>query len=140
MNRLRIVLDTNIIVSAALHPGALEEQIIELIAARVLKLYISADLVSEYQEVLQRPKFSKLDADQVARLLTLLTDEAILVRLAVSIDESDNRFLECAQTAEADFFITGNKKHFPERWKKTQVVNARQFFRFLETLDENEEK
>ncbi len=142
MNRLRIVLDTNVIVSAALQPGGLEGQIIELIAARVISLYISPDLIDEYQEVLQRPKFTKLDPDQVARLLTLLADEATVVspqhRLSVSPDDSDNRFLECAETAEADFLITGNKKHFPERWKKTRVVNARQFFEFLENVRESE--
>ncbi len=142
MNRLRIVLDTNVVVSAALRPDGLEGHLIELIAARVLLLYISPDLLSEYQEVFQRPKFSKLNAEQVARLLALLGDEATVVspkdRLSVSPDDSDNRFLECAETAEADFLITGNKKHFPKRWRTTQVVNAREFFQFLESLEKRE--
>jgi hypothetical protein len=34
--------------------------------------------------------------------------------------------LECAETASANFLVTGNKRHFPKHWKNTQVVNARE--------------
>jgi predicted nucleic acid-binding protein len=47
--------------------------------------------------------------------------------LTVSRDEPDNRFLECAEAAKADFLITGNLRHFPKEWKGTRVVTARQF-------------
>ena len=39
----------------------------------------------------------------------------------------NNRFLECAETINAEFLITGNKRHFPEVWKGTKIVNAREF-------------
>jgi predicted nucleic acid-binding protein len=68
-------------------------------------------------------------------LLNLLASEAILVtptnRLDVSPDEPDNRVLECAEAATADFLVTGNKRHFPKRWKNTGVVNARELFDLL---------
>ena len=68
---------------------------------------------------------------EVARFLTLIRPASILVVLArtlsVSNDEPDNRFLECAETAHAEFLITGNKRHFPRQWKITEVVNAREF-------------
>jgi predicted nucleic acid-binding protein len=48
--------------------------------------------------------------------------------VSASSDEADNRFLECAEVARADYLVTGNKKHFPHRWKTTEVVNAREFF------------
>jgi hypothetical protein len=48
-------------------------------------------------------------------------------RLQASPDEADNRFLECAETVDAEFLITGNKRHFPKTWKGTKVVNAREF-------------
>jgi predicted nucleic acid-binding protein len=41
-------------------------------------------------------------------------------------DEPDNRFLECAEAAGAEFLVTGNKRHFPQRWKTTRVANARE--------------
>jgi predicted nucleic acid-binding protein len=53
-------------------------------------------------------------------------------RLTVSKDEADNRFLECAQTAEAEYVVTGNIKHFPTLYKNIMVVTSR---RFLEILD-----
>lgn len=42
-------------------------------------------------------------------------------------DPEDNRLLECAAAAAADYLITGNKRHFPTRWRKIMVVNAREF-------------
>jgi predicted nucleic acid-binding protein len=48
-------------------------------------------------------------------------------RVSVSPDEPDNRFLECADAAQSDYLITGNKRHFPKQWKTTSIVNAREF-------------
>ena len=47
-------------------------------------------------------------------------------KVSASPDEADNRFLEYAEAARADFLVTGNKKHFPKRWKTTEVVNTRE--------------
>jgi predicted nucleic acid-binding protein len=47
-------------------------------------------------------------------------------KLAVSRDERDNRFLECAEAANAEFLVTGNRRHFPEVWKTTRIVSARE--------------
>jgi predicted nucleic acid-binding protein len=48
-------------------------------------------------------------------------------KVAMSPDEPENRFLECAETIDAEFLITGNKRHFPGIWKGTKIVNAREF-------------
>ena len=60
---------------------------------------------------------------------------AIVVRpkekLAVSPDEKDNRFLECAEAADADYLVTGNKRHFPEQWKECRVIGARDLVELL---------
>jgi len=52
-------------------------------------------------------------------------------KLTVSPDESDNRFLECAEAARADYLVTGNTKHFPARYKTTAVVTGRHFLDLL---------
>ena len=57
MNRPRVVLDTNVIVSAAVKPGGLEERIVELVAAREIALCLSAAVLAEYEMVLARQKF-----------------------------------------------------------------------------------
>jgi predicted nucleic acid-binding protein len=45
----------------------------------------------------------------------------------VTTDPDDNKFLECADAARADYLITGNQKHFPKFWKKTKVIMSREF-------------
>jgi len=52
-------------------------------------------------------------------------------RVSESPDESDNRFLECAETGSADYLVTGNVSHFPKTWRKTQVVTIRRFLELL---------
>jgi predicted nucleic acid-binding protein len=47
-------------------------------------------------------------------------------RLAISVDEEDNRLLECAQTAKVDLLITGNRKHFPDRIHETRIITPRE--------------
>jgi predicted nucleic acid-binding protein len=51
--------------------------------------------------------------------------------LAVSPDETDNRFLECAEAAGVDFLVTGNRRHFPNVWKTTRIVCARELVEFV---------
>jgi uncharacterized protein len=131
MNALRVVIDTNIVISAALKPGGLESQIIELVIAREITLCASTAVFAEYESVLGRPKFARVDPTHIARLLKLLKSEATMVEpresVTESMDESDNRFLECAETANADYLVTGNARHFPKRWKITKILNAREF-------------
>ncbi|MGC8495032.1 MAG: PIN domain-containing protein [Syntrophobacteraceae bacterium] len=71
---------------------------------------------------MNRPKFKKLDQGKVKELLSRLRSEAHRV------DPEDNKFLECAVEAEADFLITGNTKHFPPgKFQETVILNPTQF-------------
>jgi predicted nucleic acid-binding protein len=45
----------------------------------------------------------------------------------VAPDPDDNKFLECADAARADYLVTGNPRHFPKFWKKTKVITSREF-------------
>ncbi len=132
---VRIVLDTNVLISAALQPRGLPARVLEKVAYGAVELCASSEILDEYREVLSRPKFAGLDPRRVARLLTLVTEAATMVtpagRLAESPDESDNRFYECADAAAADFIVTGNAKHFSKPYKSTRVVTARQLLDLL---------
>jgi predicted nucleic acid-binding protein len=83
---------------------------------------------SEYREILHRPRF-QLHPRQVHAVLRDIRKAAHFVRpagnLAVSPHESDNRLLECAQAARADYLVTGNLRHFPSVHKTTKVVTGR---------------
>lgn len=129
MRIIRVVLDTNVLISAHLNGEGYERHALDLALAGKLQLAVSEAILDEYAGVLSRPKFAIMPR-QVARSLRLIRASARIVHprneLAVTRDPADNRFLECAEAARADFLVTGNKRHFPKSWRQTLVVNARE--------------
>jgi uncharacterized protein len=127
---LRLVVDTNIVISAALKPDGLQRAVIVLAITKPARLYISAAIFSEYRDVLSRPEF-RIRKGLQQQLLTLIENHARLIRrsrpLQVTSDPDDNIFLECADAARADYLITGNQKHFPRFWKRTKTITSREF-------------
>ncbi len=129
MPRPSVVLDTNVVVSAHLNSNGLERFVLDLAVNGKLALYYSEAILAEYEGVLSRAKFRIASAD-LSESLTLIRNAgkrvAPKIRLQVALDPGDNIFLECAQEASAQYLVTGNKKHFPEMWKSTSIVNARE--------------
>lgn len=134
MNSIRVVLDTNVVVSAHLNDEGFERYVFDLCLAGKLEVVVSKEILEEYDGVLRRPKFG-LDPRMVARSLRLLRSKARVVRpqkkLNVARDPDDNRFLECAHRARAHYLVTGNKRHFPKAWRQTLVVNARELIEWI---------
>ncbi len=135
----RVVLDTNVVVSALIKPHGLEDQVLRLALSGRIQLCISPAVLAEYARVLQYPKL-KLKAEEQRVALEELTKHSRVVHPASTIDvitrdAADNRFLECAEEAKADYLVTGNLKHFPVAWKATRVVNGRQLLERLALLD-----
>lgn len=130
MRRPSVVLDTNIIVSAHLKEEGLERFVLDLALACKFQLFLSAEILEEYEAVLARSAF-KLNPDRIAASLRLIEKAAIVVRpekrLEAAKDPDDNKFLECVAEAQAGYLVTGNKKHFPAQWQQTRIVNAREF-------------
>jgi predicted nucleic acid-binding protein len=83
---------------------------------------------------LLRPKFG-IDPELVQASLQLIKSKSRKVRpkrrIAESPDPDDNKFLECADAANADYLVTGNKRHFPVSLGNTQVVNARELIEII---------
>jgi putative PIN family toxin of toxin-antitoxin system len=129
MRTIRVVLDTNVVVSAHLSPEGYERSVLDLALSGKLRMFVSEAILREYESVLQRPKF-RLKPFDVSRSLRLLRAAAKVVatygELNVARDPGDNRFLECAEAAKADYLVTGNKRHFPKQWRQTLIVNARE--------------
>ena len=99
-----------------------------------IALYVSPPVLAEYEEVLRRPRL-KLQPQQIATAMAAIRKVAHLVKpnhtVSVSPHESDNRFLECAEAAEADWLVTGNTRHFPESHVQTKTVTGRRFLDIL---------
>lgn len=132
-NTVRIVLDTNILVSACWKPGGLEAQVVNMATTGEAIACVSPAVLAEYRDVLSRPKLAAVNARTI-ELLAALELNAIVVERAIpvntSIDDDDNRFLECASAAGAEFLITGNLRHYPATCGTTRVVNARAFLSY----------
>ena len=130
MIALRLVIDTNVIISAALKPDGLQRTTFLLAITKPGRLYVSKPILEEYADVLSRPELSIRKGLRL-QLLQLIKNHGHLVapsrRLDVTSDPDDNIFVECADAARADFLITGNRKHFPLFWKSTKIVTPREF-------------
>ena len=93
---------------------------------------MSEELLREYEGVLKRPKF-KLGEKEVENLMKLIRGKAFKVKPSKKLtkikkDLADNRVIECALEAQADFIVTGNKKHFPfEKFHRAKVVSPQEF-------------
>ncbi len=134
MRPIRVVLDTNVVVSAHLNAEGYERHVLDLVLARKLQLAVSEAILAEYEGVLRRSKFA-IKPRQVTRSMRMIRIAARVVRppraLKVALDPADNRFLECAEAAKADYLVTGNKRHFPKQWRQTLVVNARELLEWV---------
>ncbi|MGH9498728.1 MAG: putative toxin-antitoxin system toxin component, PIN family [Terriglobales bacterium] len=137
MKNVRVVLDTNVVVSAHLTSDGFERHVLDLVLAGKLQLIVSQQILEEYDGVLRRPKF-RIDRRRVRRALGFLRAAALVVRphreLKVTRDPADNRFLECAEAGKADYIVTGNKRHFPDKWRRTQIVNSRELLEWIVPL------
>ena len=133
---IRVVLDTNILFSAIFKSAGMQAKLLDrVLTDGTIALGVSPAVLVEYNEVLYRPVLRQ-HAAKVEYLLGLLTTFAILVVPTASVtasgDPDDNCFLECAEAFDANYLITGNKRHFPKTWKNTKIVNTREFFEAIE--------
>jgi uncharacterized protein len=127
---LRLVIDTNVVVSAALKPQSLQRTTLLLALTKPARLYLSELILEEYADVLARPELGIRKGARV-QLLQLIRNRCHIVkpshRIEAANDPDDNMFLECADAGRADYLITGNQRHFPKFWKKTKIITAREF-------------
>ena len=127
---LRLVIDTNVLISAALKPLGLQRTAFLLAITKPARLYVSRPILEEYADVLSRPELRIRKALRLQLLQLIKNSSHVVVpsrRLEVCSDPDDNVFLECADKAGADYLITGNSRHFPKFWKKTKIITAREF-------------
>jgi uncharacterized protein len=130
MLSLRLVIDTNVLISAALKPTGLQRTVLLLALTKPARLFVSRSILEEYVEVLGRPEL-RIRKGPRQQLLQIIKNRSYSVtpirRLEVTSDPDDNIFLECADAARADYLVTGNQRHFPKFWKKTKVITPREF-------------
>ncbi len=113
---MRIVLDTNVLVSALLTPHGSPARISDLIRQYKLKLCFDTRIMEEYEEVLKRPEFTFSNED-ITTLLDFLQENGEVISSLPLIDRlpdpDDEPFLEVALSGRTDVLVTGNIKHYP---------------------------
>jgi len=130
---IKVILDTNVIISALLKAESKPALILALCLEGSLTLCLSETIWQEYREVLRREKFRGLDQESIEKLLSVIKQQALWVfpRIPLNIlsrDPADNKFLECALATQADYLITGNTRHFPlKKFHGVQVITPRDF-------------
>ncbi|MCK5491745.1 MAG: putative toxin-antitoxin system toxin component, PIN family [Candidatus Omnitrophica bacterium] len=128
---MKLVLDTNVVVSGLLSPFGPPGEIIKMVAFGRVELCYDARIFCEYQNVLLREKFS-FDQAQVEDLLeqikvcgNVTVGKPLVKRLS---DPDDEPFLEAALGGKAQYLVTGNLKHYPIKKREgIQVVSPAEF-------------
>ena len=139
---MRIVLDTNVLVSGLLTPFGASGKIVRLVSAGVLVVQYDSRILLEYRNVLSRPKF-QFDPENVNTFLTYIKQTGQVVsgiplkkRLP---DRDDEPFLEIAIAAQAACLITGNRKHFPKASRQNlKIFSPSEFIDFFRKSNEGE--
>ena len=123
--------DTNTLVSGILFGGHPRE-IIQAASRGYVTNFISAAILRELEDVLARPKFG-LSSEQILGIVALVRETFDFVEPDVSVnavatDPDDNRILEAAVSAEAEYIVSGDKHLLAlSEWKGIQIVNASRF-------------
>ncbi len=128
---MKIVLDTNVIVSGLLSPYNAPGEIVRMVSSGILKLCYDARILSEYQSVLLSPKF-KFDSEHIDALIDQIKSCGYIVAskpLPKKLPDADDEpFLEVALAEKASYLITGNLIHYPvESRQEIKVVSPAEF-------------
>jgi putative PIN family toxin of toxin-antitoxin system len=125
---IRVVLDTNIIVSALLQPLGPSAQLLVLALDGSIQLCVTGEVYAEYEEVIRRPRFRRSE-EVIESALQAIREKAFWVRpgepARACSDPDDDIFLDCDQAARADYLVTGNIKDFPASWQGVKIVTPR---------------
>jgi putative PIN family toxin of toxin-antitoxin system len=124
---MKIVLDTNIIVSAFINPKGIPGEILSLLLAKKITICYDNKIFSEYMEVLKKSKFN-FDNTLMDEFLDFIKENgeyiAAVPQTVKFEDEDDKVFYNVYKSSDANYIITGNKKHFP---KENNIITPREY-------------
>ena len=146
---LKVVLDANIFISAALKPQSSLATIFELIKQGKIKLILSGDILSEIRAVLLYPKIKKRhrrSSKEIAKFLketvrvSLFTPGKVKVE-EIKEDPEDNKYLSAAVEMKADFIVSGDRHLRDLRiFEGTRILDPSTFLNFIARSTENKKQ
>lgn len=128
---MRIVLDTNVLVSA-LFFGGVPGRILDAWRAGKLQIVLSAEILDEYQRVgrILAEDYPGVDLEPFLALLTVEAEivEAPPLPAPVSSDPDDDKFLACASAGHVDVIVSGDRHLLVhDGWNDTPILRPRRF-------------
>ena len=131
----RIIIDTNVLISALIQKSYPNFILFHCVFENRFEVCISEELLEEYIEVINRPKFSKYPDFLIRAELVISQIESIASkyypqdRFETIADKADNRLLELAYESNADFLITGNSNDFTmTEFRGTKILSPKEFW------------
>ena len=128
---MKIVLDTNVIVSALLCPQSLPAKILGLVLNETIGIAYDNNVLVEYIDVLNRDTF-KINREIIKTVLDFITNDGeYMISMPQNLkftDEDGKIFYELYKSGEVDFLITGNIKHFP---KEKNIITPGEFIEIV---------
>lgn len=133
--KVRVVLDTNVLVSALNFSGN-QRKIFDLFLKGEIQICISPFILGELKYVLEKKfKWNKANFQKVVRKIK---SQAILVEpqkkiLIIKKDEVDNRILECAREGKAHFIISGDTQHLLplKNYRGIKILSSSEFLKLI---------
>ena len=130
---MKVVLDTNVVVSAFLVPHSKPATILQLALRQDFDICFNTAILAEYEQVVCRDKFAgKINRKDVQRFFEIVRDVGVdIVSVESNFDlpdETDRKFYDVAKTANA-YLVTGNAKHYPD---EPFIVTPAQFLLLTE--------
>ena len=131
----KVVIDTNTVISAPLSKDGNPAKIFELLLLEEINNFTSDDITQEVREVFNREKIkTKLSQDKINFVINNFKKFSKLVKPinkldVIKEDVDDNKILECAETANVDYVVTGDK-HLKKlrNYKNIRIVSPKEFF------------
>lgn len=137
-NKPRVVIDTNIIISAPLAQDAKPARIFELLLLEKIENYTTHAIIDEINKVFDSVKISKLISQ--AKKDFIINNFKVFSKIVkpeikldiVKEDKADNKFLECALIAKADYIISGDKHLLKlKKFQDINIVSPKEFLGIL---------
>jgi len=131
---MKVVLDTNVIVSGVLTVRGVCAQILDMLTEGVFGIYVDDRVLAEYDSVLRRPRLHLISVDvaEVMDWIRSVAEPVGAVPLPADLpDPEDIPFLEVAASTGA-LLVTGNTRHYPKRLRGgATVLSPREFLELL---------
>jgi len=130
---IKIVLDTNILVSSQMCAKGYPSEIVTLIRKNKLQPYYNTEIMNEYNRVLRYPRL-QITHREISVIINLISRKGFAMEIAKSIlempDEDDRVFYDLHKAAKA-ILITGNIKHYPS---ENSIMKPADFMKYYSSI------